>query len=142
MGQIVINDEISIDEDELQFEFVRSGGPGGQNVNKVSSSVQLRFDVAGTVSLNQGVKARLMRIAGKRVNDEGVLVIHARRYRSQEQNRQDALQRLVDLVQRASRERPPRIRTMPSAASRLRRLAAKRRKSIIKQQRGKVTWEH
>lgn len=141
MASIEVTDDITIDESELQFEFVRATGPGGQNVNKVSSAVQLRFDLASSPSLSEAVRARLRRIAGKRVSEDGVLVIHARRFRTQEQNRQDAVQRLVALVQHASKERRPRVKTTPTAASRQRRLEAKRLRSQTKRQRQKVGWE-
>ena len=141
MASIEVTDGITIDESELQFEFVRATGPGGQNVNKVSSAVQLRFDLASSPSLSEAVRARLRRIAGKRVSEDGVLVIHARRFRTQEQNRQDAVQRLVALVQQASKERRLRVKTTPTAASRQRRLEAKRLRSQTKRQRQKVGWE-
>lgn len=141
MASIEVTDDITIDESELQFEFVRATGPGGQNVNKVSSAVQLRFDLASSPSLSEAVRARLRRIAGKRVSEDGVLVIHARRFRTQEQNRQDAVQRLVALVQQASKERRLRVKTTPTAASRQRRLEAKRLRSQTKRQRQKVGWE-
>ena len=130
-----ITDSISIDESELQFDYIRASGPGGQNVNKVSSAVQLRFDVRNSPSLADDVRLRLEFLAGKRLSADGVLVIEARRYRSQEQNRQDAIQRLAALVHKATE--PPRLRrrTRPTAESKRRRLEEKRRRAEIKRLR-------
>jgi ribosome-associated protein len=129
---IEITDRIQIHEDELVFEFVRSSGPGGQNVNKVSSAVRLRFDVTGSPSLPCDVRERLIRLAGKRTSAEGVLVIQAQRFRTQESNRKDAVARLVAMI-RAASERPEiRRPTRPTAGSRIRRLDAKRRRSATK----------
>jgi ribosome-associated protein len=132
---IEISDTLSIDEDELRLEFVRASGPGGQNVNKVSSAAQLRFDVRHSPSLPEEVKARLIQLAGKRVTDEGVLVIDARHYRTQEHNRLDAIQRLVALIRKALQ--PPRVRkkTRPGPAARAARLEDKRRRTSIKRKR-------
>jgi ribosome-associated protein len=126
---------ISVGQDALEFHFVRSSGPGGQNVNKVSSAVQLRFNVAGATGLPEPVKRRLMRLAGTRLTSTGVLVIDARRHRSQKLNRRDALDRLRALVVRALRPPAQRRPTAPSGASRLRRLEAKRRRALIKRLR-------
>jgi len=126
---------ITIHEDELTFDFIRAPGPGGQNVNKVNSAVQLRFDVKHSPSLPEPVRKRLMRLAGKRVTSEGVLVIRASRFRSQVQNRRDATERLVELVRSAVETPRHRIRTRPSHAARQRRLDAKRYRGRLKQRR-------
>ncbi|MEW6567614.1 MAG: alternative ribosome rescue aminoacyl-tRNA hydrolase ArfB [Chloroflexota bacterium] len=127
-----------LDPDEIRFEFFRASGPGGQNVNKVSSAVRLRFDVGGSASLPPEVKQRLKGLAGKRLTDDGVLTIEARRYRTQEQNREEAIRRLMGLVARAWLPPRPRRPTRPSAASRARRLEAKRRRARTKTQRARV----
>lgn len=126
---------IELDEKEISFSFIRASGPGGQNVNKVSTAVQLRFDVRHSPSLPYPVRQRLERIAGHRVSGDGVLIITAQRFRSQERNRRDALVRLVALIAEAAR--PPKLRraTRPTRASRERRLEAKRRRGQIKRAR-------
>jgi ribosome-associated protein len=135
---IRITDAIAIDERELQETFIRASGPGGQNVNKVSSAVQLRFDVAACQSLPPDLKQRLRTLAGRRLSAAGELIIEARRFRTQERNREDALERLVALL-RAAAERPrPRKPTKPSAGAKRRRLQAKRERSEIKSNRGRV----
>lgn len=128
-------DAVTIDENEVQLEFVRASGPGGQKVNKVSTAVKLRFDVKNSPSLPDDVRDRLNRLAGKRINKEGILIIHANRYRTQERNRQDALDRLNELVWQAVEKPKYRRKTAPTAASRQRRLEAKRRRSHIKKLR-------
>ena len=132
---IRITPSIQIDERELKESFVRASGPGGQNVNKVSTAVQLRFDVLRSPSLSEDVKERLVRIAGKRVTSEGILVIDARRFRTQERNRLDARDRLASLIRAANRRPRPRKATHPTAASRARRLEGKRQRSEIKRMR-------
>jgi ribosome-associated protein len=128
-------DDIEIDDGEIKIVFTRASGPGGQNVNKVSSAVQLRFDVLNSASLPADVKPRLARLAGRRMTDDGVLVLESKRYRTQEQNRQDALDRLVDLVTRARHAPSPRRKTHPTAASQQRRLETKHRRGQLKRQR-------
>ncbi len=132
---LTVTSQISIPESELHVTFIRASGPGGQNVNRVATAVQLRFDVAHSPSLPLDVKQRLIRLAGKRITAEGVLVIEARRFRTQERNRQDALDRVVALVRRAAA--PPKLRraSHPSAASKTRRLEKKRRRGETKRAR-------
>jgi len=129
---IRIDGRISIDERELEESFIRASGPGGQNVNKLSTAVQLRFDVRRSPSLPGDVRARLERLAGKRLTREGVIVITAQRHRTQERNRQDALDRLVELIQAAAVRPVPRRPTKPTRGSRERRLETKKRRSSIK----------
>ncbi|WP_018077283.1 alternative ribosome rescue aminoacyl-tRNA hydrolase ArfB [Thiobacillus denitrificans] len=132
---IRINARIELDEREIQEDFVRASGPGGQNVNKVSSAVQLRFDVARSPSLPDAVRARLTALAGRRVTQDGVLVLSADRYRSQRRNRDDALQRLIELIREACEEATPRHATRPTLASRKRRLDSKQRRGETKKLR-------
>jgi len=134
---IRVSHSIVIEDREIELEFVRSSGPGGQNVNKVATAVQLRFDALGSPSLPQRVKDRLPRIAGRRMTSDGVVLIDARRYRTQERNRQDAVDRLVKLIRRASERQKPRRATKPTRASRERRLSEKKRRGKIKRDRGK-----
>ncbi|WP_119458396.1 alternative ribosome rescue aminoacyl-tRNA hydrolase ArfB [Rhodospirillaceae bacterium SYSU D60014] len=132
---IRISDSIAIDEREIAESFVRASGPGGQNVNKLATAVQLRFDVRRSRTLPDDVRARLERLAGRRVTQDGVLVITAQRYRTQERNRVDALERLVDLIRRAAVPPVPRRATKPTAGARRRRLDEKGRRSAMKKLR-------
>ncbi len=134
---IRITDDIAIDEREIDESFVRSSGPGGQNVNKLSTAVQLRFDVRGSPSLPNDVAIRAMRLAGKRLTKDGVLVIVAQTHRTQERNRADALARLVALLQEAAVRPTLRRATKPTRASREKRLEGKKLRSSIKGMRGK-----
>jgi ribosome-associated protein len=133
---IRITDHIAIDESEISETFIRASGPGGQNVNKLSTAVQLRFDVRHSPSLPDEVRARLERLAGRRLTNDGVLVITAQRYRTQERNREDALARLVELVQAATVRPVKRRPTRPTFASKVRRLEGKKRRGDIKALRG------
>ncbi|MCP4681841.1 MAG: aminoacyl-tRNA hydrolase [Desulfobacterales bacterium] len=132
---IFITDTISIDEREIKEEFIRASGPGGQNVNKVATAVQLRFDVLNSTTLPDDVRQRLIRLAGRRVTGEGVLIINARRFRTQERNRQDAINRLVELIRSAVESPKPRRKTRPSPKSKRRRLDTKRQRSKTKRLR-------
>ena len=130
--------DIAIADEELSLRFVRSSGPGGQNVNKVATAVQLRFDAAGSPSLPAEVRARLMRLAGQRLTEDGVLIIDARRFRTQARNRQDALERLKALICRAAEKPKPRKKTRPTRASKQRRLDDKRHRGETKRRRRPV----
>ena len=129
---IPINGHLFLDASEIEESFIRASGPGGQNVNKVSSAVQLRFDLSGSRSLPEKVRVRLARLAGHRLTRDGVIVIIAQRYRTQERNRQDALDRLIALLRRAAEPPTPRRPTKPSRAAKERRLQAKAKRSAIK----------
>ena len=135
---IRVTRDIVIDESEIREEFIRASGPGGQNVNKVSTAVKLRFDVKNSPSLPDGVSERLIRLAGRRVTTDGVLVIDARRFRTRERNRRDAIERLVGLIRRAAERPRPRRKTKPTLASKRRRLEAKRRRGEAKSRRRPV----
>jgi ribosome-associated protein len=130
-----ITDEISIDERELDERFVRASGPGGQNVNKVSTAVELRFDVGRSASLPEGVRVRLSRLAGRRLSDEGILVIRADRFRTQERNREDARERLAELIRQAAVVPKRRVPTKPSRAAKERRRQEKAQRSRVKRLR-------
>jgi ribosome-associated protein len=139
---IRITDHISIDESEIEESFVRSSGPGGQNVNKLSTAVQLRFDVRRSPSLSNDVAIRLIRLAGRRMTKDGVLVLIAQNHRTQERNRAEALERLVALVQEAAVKPIPRRATKPTKASKERRIEGKKRRSGIKNLRqSKPSWD-
>lgn len=135
---IRITHTIAIDESEIGEHFIRASGPGGQNVNKVATAVQLRFDAARSSALPDDVRARLMKLAGRRMTAEGVLIIDARRFRTQLQNRQDALERLVELIRKATEKPVPRKKTRPTLSSKKRRLDAKRHRGETKSLRGGV----
>jgi ribosome-associated protein len=134
---IAVTDEISLDENELAFTFIRASGPGGQNVNKVSTAVQMRFDARRSPSLSDEVSARLQKFAGSRLTLDGVIVITASRHRSQERNRADAVERLVALIAKAATPPVKRRPTRPTKASKARRLEEKSRRAGVKTLRGK-----
>ena len=135
---IYITENISISENELQEDFVRASGPGGQNVNKVSTAVQLRFDVVNSPSLPEDVKNRLIKLAGSKMTDEGILIIDSREYRTQNRNRAGALNRLVELVKKASEKPKRRIKTKPTKGAKEKRLQGKKQRSAVKTLRKSV----
>jgi ribosome-associated protein len=132
---------VVIPDSDLSFAFVRASGPGGQNVNKVSSAVQLRFEFARSAALSEAVKARLVVLAGRRVTDDGAILINARNQRSQEHNRREALERLAELIRRALIAPKARKATKPTRASRERRLEQKTHQQQAKQRRRRVRWD-
>jgi ribosome-associated protein len=138
---LYVTPQIQIPEEELQESFIRSSGPGGQNVNKVASAVQLRFDAGKSSALDEEVKTRLKRLAGRRMTADGVIVIEARRYREQEKNRSDARERLVGLIRHATEKLKLRRQTRPTRASVQRRVEGKKKRGNVKQMRNRLKFE-
>jgi ribosome-associated protein len=137
---IPITAAIDLHDSELEERFVRSPGPGGQNVSKVATKVQLRFDIRRSPSLSERVKQRLIRLAGRRVSGEGILTIEAHRFRTRERNRQDAKERLVELIREAAHQPKARKKTRPTRGSKERRLESKRQRAQTKRMRGSPQW--
>jgi len=137
-AELRVTDSLSIPLDALDLSYIRASGPGGQNVNKVATAAQLRFDAAACPAIAPDLLARLRRVAGRRMTSDGVVVITAQRFRSQERNREDSIERLVELLKKASHRPKARRPTKPGKAARERRLDAKRRQSSIKKHRGRV----
>jgi ribosome-associated protein len=138
---IAITDRIALDEAEIAVSFIRASGPGGQNVNKVASAAQLRFDARRSPSLPEAVRMRLERMAGARATKDGEIVITADRFRTQEANRRDAVDRLVRLIRLAAAEQAPRVKTRPTLGSKLRRIAGKTKRGEVKRHRQKPARE-
>ena len=135
---IYVTEDLAIDESELEVKFVRSGGPGGQHVNKVATAVQLRFDAGGSPSLPEDVRARVAKLAGNRISYDGIVTIEANRFRSQKRNREDAVERLLELLRRAAEKPKERRPTKPTAGATRRRLEDKRHRSTVKEKRRPV----
>jgi len=140
-GMLEVSPAVTIPDSELVERFVRSAGPGGQNVNKVATAVELRFDIANSPSLPEAVRTRLLAKRDRRITDEGVLVLSAQRFRTQERNREDARERLAAFIATGLRAPTPRIATRPSRASKERRLGAKKERSTIKRNRAQRDWD-
>ena len=138
---VLISNAIELDESEIHFKFIRSPGPGGQHVNKAATAVQLYFDVKHSSSLPESVRLRLFQLAKNRINARGILIITANRFRSQEQNRKDAMERLTTLIGQAAQKEKPRRRTKPTKLSILKRKEYKQRRSRLKRSRQSVTWQ-
>jgi len=138
MDDLRINARITIPESELDERFVRSSGPGGQNVNKLNTKVELRFDAANSASLSDDVRKRLLKLAGQRATSDGVIVLESQSARTRERNREEARERLAELIRQALVRPKPRKRTKPTKASKQRRLDEKNRRSKIKQKRGRI----
>lgn len=137
-SKIQITPTVAIDQSEIKWEFIRASGPGGQNVNKVATAVQLRFDVRKSGSLTDDIRERVAHLAGRRMTEDGVLIIEARRFRTQERNRQDAIRRLVELIRKASEKPKIRRKTKPTIISKRKRLEEKRRRGEIKRLRQSI----
>jgi len=135
---ITVTGSIQIDERDIQFEFIRASGPGGQNVNKVASSVQLRYDVMNSSSLGPEVKQRLLKLAKNRITGTGILIIEAKRYRTQDQNRQDAINRLITLILKSAEKPKNRIKTRPTITSSMVRVDEKKRRGEVKRTRQSI----